>query len=287
MSQLSPPPRPPLPPPPLPASRQQPSLSTAEQTIGATIFNRYSKKSGNATASAAADASSSILSDKMQNVARDLLRRKATETRFLLAQQSPNFATSLHAGKRSRYGSEGSNSFKRLSIVSSSSDPSEPIDHFDSVESLDDKFNLKEFFFTFFIEALPLGLSCVPVLLKYGPTQEFINVCGHRQLLPIKRYAGGASKGAVQFALTQVITFIFNWSQYFWMFLFFRYPDIMAAEGISVPQVLAVSVQSFLRVFVIAAKYSFFSPNDLKLMEGDETCWTPTITGKKMLLAGW
>jgi hypothetical protein len=22
-------------------------------------------------------------------------------------------------------------------------------------------------------------------------------------------------------------------------------------------------------------------------MEGDETCWTPTLTGKKMLLAGW
>jgi hypothetical protein len=199
------------------------TLTAAQQAMGNNLLRR---KNGSQTPKGS-DVLSSL--PKMQNLARDLLRKKATETRHLLAQQSPTFATSLSAGARSRHKTLD-NTVKDAPV---DSDDQQAQKEIDSVESVDDRFNWVVFCFTFCIEMVPVWLNSFFVFIYYGPSREFINVSGHRQLLPIKSLLG-PKVPMLKFIRGQIFNTILSWVQTFWVALYLYYAEEVNADGVTV-----------------------------------------------------
>jgi hypothetical protein len=199
---------------------------------------------------------------KLHAVAQQAIRRKAAQTRFILSKSSPAIANSLRAGSRSRFNPTSVGSSSNLTASDMNMDDGDcstggkSIDaHFDSVESLADKFTFKQFLFTWALELVPIILNSVFVLIKYGPTQKFINVAGHRQLLPVKSLSSPDST-ITKYLRGQLMGISISWFQFVWIFLFLYYNNTMVAEGITMHQVMAVSCQNFIRTLVIATKYA-------------------------------
>ena len=223
---------------------------------------------------------------------------KAIAARFRLAKNSIAFTQSIRAGGARRFHLEASSAECRRTSFSTS-----PLQSFPPCLELEQpSFDPSSFLFTFACEILPNWLLSPLFVLSVKGWKKGLNVIEHRGLLPIflfrerkdnlgeggggNEYEVDAMKPTSTFRRDLVFT-ILQWAQWLAIIFFFLCPDEMKDDGIGYSELFIFLSSLVIRVMVIATKYAFYSSSDLLAMECDDRSWSPSKSGRKLLLAGW